>query len=169
MNLEFVGFVIFSILALASASVVVFPLTRNTVIRALALVLNLVSIAGFFFLLNAQFIGFLQIIVYAGAIMVLILFVIMLLNVQEEQARRNPGVIQRWLGPLLAIAFAAMLIAAIWTTAGGRAFAQPSPEFGTVRSMGLEIFTRFFYPFEAISLLLVVAMIGAVLLAKRRL
>ena len=141
---------------------------RNAVVSALALALNLISIAGFFFLLNAQFLGFLQIIVYAGAIMVLILFVIMLLNLPVESRHRS-GFFQRWLAPLFAGACAVMLGLAIHRSSAGDEFASPSEGFGTVAALGEELFTSFFYPFEAISLLLVVAMIGAVLLAKRRL
>jgi NADH-quinone oxidoreductase subunit J len=92
--------------------------------------------------------------------------------VQDEQVLRPSGLLTRFLGPLLAIAFAAIVIGGVRAASGpgspGR-FPRVSPEFGTVRELGLELFTRFYYPFEAISMLLVVAMIGAVLLAKRRL
>jgi len=167
MTTELVAFCVLTLLAVSSAAVVVFR--RKAVISALALVFNLISIAGFFFLLNAQFIGLLQIIVYAGAIMVLILFVLMLLNVQDEQALRTSGVFQRFLGPLVALAFVAIVVTGVRASSSGSVFPAASKEFGTVRELGLELFTRFYYPFEAISLLLVVAMIGAVLLAKRRL
>jgi len=168
MTAEALAFVVLSVVALTSALVVVLPVFRNAVICALALAVNLVSIAGFFFLLDAQFIGFLQIIVYAGAIMVLILFVLMLLNVRDER-QQGSGLFQRWLAPLLAVAFAGLLAGAIATSSGDRGLAKVTSAYGTVGELGQELFTRFFYPFEAISLLLVVAMIGAVLLAKRRL
>ena len=167
--MEAVAFVVLATLALASALVVVLPLFKNVVICALALALNLLSIAGLFFLLQAQFIGFLQVIVYAGAIMVLILFVLMLLNVQDEQVLRPSGLLTRFLGPLLAVAFAAIVVAGVRASSSPGRFPRVSGDFGTVRELGLELFTRFFYPFEAISMLLVVAMIGAVLLAKRKL
>jgi NADH-quinone oxidoreductase subunit J len=161
-----VAFWVLSALAVVSALVVLFH--PNQILAALALAFNLVSIAGFFFLLDAQFIGFLQVIVYAGAIMVLILFVLMLLNVRDEQALGLSGPVQRWVGLLLALGFVAIVVAALGGTGQAR-FPRASPEFGTVHALGVELFTRFFYPFEAVSLLLVVAMIGAVLLAKRRL
>jgi NADH-quinone oxidoreductase subunit J len=165
--MELISFVILSGLALISAVVVITH--RNPVVCALALAFNLVSIAGFYMLLNAQFLALLQVIVYAGAIMVLILFVIMLLNLPEEAARgRASGFVQRWLGPLLALAFTVILAVTIRGGSGGDAFVGTSPGFGTVGTVGRDLFTAFFYPFEAISLLLVVAMIGAVLLAKRR-
>lgn len=167
MTLEMVGLVVLSVLALFSASTVVFH--RTPVVCALALAFNLVSIAGFYLLLNAQFIALLQVIVYAGAIMVLILFVIMLLNLPDEARLHRSGFFQKWLGLIFAVAFVLLIGVALHRASSGAVYAEPSSEFGTVGALGQELFTRFFYPFEAISLLLVVAMIGAVLLAKRRL
>jgi NADH-quinone oxidoreductase subunit J len=167
--MESIAFIVLSILAVATALVVILPVFRNAIISALALALNLVCVAGFFFLLDAQFIGFLQIIVYAGAIMVLILFVLMLLNIHDERHLGASGFVQRSLGPLLAVGFAAIVVSAALMSATGGSFPSAPEGFGTVNALGLDLFTRFFYPFEAISLLLVVAMIGAVLLAKRRL
>ncbi len=167
--MEWIAFIVLSVLAVASALVVITPLFRNAVVCALALALNLICIAGLFFLLQAQFIAFIQVIVYAGAIMVLILFVLMLLNIRDERHVGSSGFFQRWLGPLLAVALAGIVISAVIVSSDGRRFPDAAAEFGTVSALGLDLFTRFFYPFEAISLLLVVAMIGAVLLAKRRL
>jgi NADH-quinone oxidoreductase subunit J len=167
--MEAAAFIVLSVLTVACALVVILPVFRNAIISALALALNLVCIAGLFFLLDAQFIGFLQVIVYAGAIMVLILFVLMLLNIHDEQHLGPSGFFQRFLGPLLALGFAAIIVSAVQLPATGNRFPPAAQGFGTVRVLGLDLFTRFFYPFEAISLLLVVAMIGAVLLAKRRL
>jgi len=157
----------FSLALLMIASALVVITHRNPVTAAVALAFNLVAIAGMFLVLGAQFIGLLQVIVYAGAIMVLILFVIMLLNLREEE-RGHPGrMIQRILAPLTAILFGVVLGRALWSSVPP-AF-PPKPEgFGTAAVLGKELFTRFYYPFEAISLLLVVAMIGAVLLAKRK-
>jgi NADH-quinone oxidoreductase subunit J len=166
---ERLAFVVLTVLALTSAAIVVLPAVRNAVVCALALAFNLVAMAGFFLLLRAQFIALLQVIVYAGAILVLILFVIMLLNIKDERRLGRSGPVQRLLGPALAAACGGLLGWVVSAAAGERGFPAPSPEFGTVRALGVELFTRFFYPFEAISLLLVVAMIGAVLLAKRRL
>ncbi len=167
--MESIAFIVLSILALASALVVILPVVRNAVVCALALAVNLICVAGFFFLLQAQFIGFLQVIVYAGAIMVLILFVLMLLNLHDEQHLGSSGFFQRYLGQLLAVGFGAILVSSLVVSSQGVEFPGASAEYGTVGALGRELFTRFFYPFEAISLLLVVAMIGAVLLAKRRL
>lgn len=166
MSGSLLAFVVLGVLAVASAVIVVSH--RNPIVCALALAFNLVTIAGFYLMLQAQFLALLQVIVYAGAIMVLILFVIMLLNLREELRGRESGLLQRFVGPLLAALLAALLV-----LRGFRGLpAEPPPleaGYGTVASVGRELFGRFFYPFEAISLLLVAAMIGAVLLAKRKL
>jgi NADH-quinone oxidoreductase subunit J len=141
---------------------------RNPVVSALALAFNLIAIAGFYLVMDAQFLALLQVIVYAGAIMVLILFVIMLLNLRQELRGRDSGLLQRLLGPVLALGLGLLLVRVLWRSVTF-SFAPPDPEFGTVASVGRELFGTFFYPFEAISLLLVAAMVGAVLLAKRRL
>ena len=163
--MEFVAFVILAILAIASALVVV--VHRNPVISAVALAFNLVSIAGFYLLLNAQFIALLQILVYAGAIMVLIMFVVMLLNLQEEQRLAvSRGVIQRVLAIAAAVVFVA-LMGRLALDHGPRTMTPVQDGFGSVVSIGTALFGQFFYPFEVISLLLIASMVGAVLLAKR--
>jgi NADH-quinone oxidoreductase subunit J len=165
--MELAAFIVLTVLALVSGLTVI--LHRNQVVAALALAANLISIAGFYMLLNAQFLALLQVMVYAGAIMVLILFVIMLLNLPDEAGKKRTGWVQSGASLLLAVAFVVIL---------GRAFAGATPDasfppapagFGNVESVGNALFLDYFYAFEAISLLLVVAMIGAVLLAKRRL
>jgi NADH-quinone oxidoreductase subunit J len=163
--MELVAFVVLTALALVSAAMVL--LNRNPVIAALSLAANLIAVAGFYLLLNAQFLALLQVIVYAGAIMVLVLFVIMLLNLPDEARRHDRPSVQSVLGLALAITFVAVLGWAL-ASGAGPSFPTPSPTFGSVGSIGNALFTTFFYPFEAVSLLLVVAMIGAVLLAKRR-
>ena len=164
-QLHLAALIVLGLLAVLSALVVV--VHRNPMVSALALAFNLIAIAGFYLVMDAQFLGLLQVIVYAGAIMVLILFVIMLLNLRQELRGRETGMVQRLLGPLLAVALGVLLVRVLWrsVTVG---FATPAPGFGTVASVGRELFGTFFYPFEAISLLLVAAMVGAVLLSKRR-
>jgi NADH-quinone oxidoreductase subunit J len=150
---------------IASALVVI--TNRNPVTSAVALAFNLVAIAGLYMVLDAQFIGLLQVIVYAGAIMVLILFVIMLLNLREEVKPHPSGSFQRILAPVASLLFAVIIGRALFQSVPSAFPAKPDG-FGTAAVLGKELFTRFFYPFEAISLLLVVAMIGSVLLAKRK-
>jgi len=163
--MELMAFFVLALLLIASASVTI--TNRNPVTSAVALAFNLVAIAGLYMVLDAQFIGLLQVIVYAGAIMVLILFVIMLLNLREEARAHPAGTFQRILAPLASLLFAIVVGRAIYLSAPS-SFPAKTAEFGTAASLGRELFTRFYYPFEAISLLLVVAMIGAVLLAKRK-
>lgn len=164
--METIAYFVLAVVAVASAIVVITH--RNPVMSALALGVNLITIAGFYLVMRAQFIALLQGIVYAGAILVLILFVIMLLNLREEIKTRAPGTFQKWLGPALAILFALVLGRALLSSGGGP-FPPPSGGFGTAAFVGRDLFARFYYPFEVVSLLLIVAMIGAVLLAKRRL
>jgi len=163
--MELIAFFVLALLLIASAIVVI--TNRNPVSAAVALAFNLVAIAGLYMVLDAQFIGLLQVIVYAGAIMVLILFVIMLLNLREEAKAHPAGTFQRILAPVTALVFAIVIGRAIWSSAPS-SFPEKVEGFGTAASLGQELFARFYYPFEAISLLLVVAMIGAVLLAKRK-
>jgi NADH-quinone oxidoreductase subunit J len=163
--MSLIAFYVLAILIVASALVVVTH--KNPVSSAVALAFNLVAIAGVYLVLGAQFIGLLQVIVYAGAIMVLILFVIMLLNLREEARAHPVGTFQRILAPLATVVFAVVVGRAVMASAP-KAFPVPPDGFGTAASVGTELFSRFYYPFEAISLLLVVAMVGAVLLAKRK-
>jgi NADH-quinone oxidoreductase subunit J len=164
--MELIAFYVLALLIVASALVVI--TNRNPVASAVALAFNLVAIAGVYMVLDAQFIGLLQVIVYAGAIMVLILFVIMLLNLRDEAKAHPVGTFQRVLAPLTTLIFAVVIGRALYASAPA-SFPEKVDGFGTAASVGRELFVRFYYPFEAISLLLIVAMIGAVLLAKKRL
>jgi len=163
--MELIAFFVLALLLIASALITI--TNRNPVTSAVALAFNLVAIAGVYLVLDAQFIGLLQVIVYAGAIMVLILFVIMLLNLREETKAHPAGTFQRVLAPLAALLFAVVIGRALFLSAPST-FPDKPEGFGNAAALGKELFTRFYYPFEAISLLLVVAMIGAVLLAKRK-
>ena len=111
--METAVFVIFAFLALASALVVV--VHRNPIYSTMSLVLTLFSVAVLFVLLGAPFIGVLQVLIYAGAIVVLFLFVIMLLNLQREE---SPGgqTAQRWAAVLGAVVFGGMLATLFWRT-----------------------------------------------------
>jgi NADH-quinone oxidoreductase subunit J len=165
--MDMLAFLVLAAFAIAGAVVVVSH--RSPVVGAVALAFVLVAIAGLYMVLGAQFVAILQVLVYAGAIMVLILFVIMLLNLQAEtRMAASQGWIQRIAAPVLAVFFAAVVGGALFV-AGREPLTAELEGFGTVASVGTELFTRFFYPFEVISLLLVVAMVGAVLLAKRSL
>jgi NADH-quinone oxidoreductase subunit J len=164
-NAELVTFFVFGVpLLFAAAGVVV---ARNPVYAAMNLVAAFFFLAGIYVLLVAHLLAFMQILVYAGAVMVLFLFVIMLLSVTDEaNAVQRPRAMQ-WLGVAGALGLFGVLVAAVWNVAAGRPGALAS-DFGTVRAVGKILFTQYLLPFEATSLLLLVAIVGAVVVAKER-
>jgi NADH-quinone oxidoreductase subunit J len=166
LTMEFwVGLVGF-VAILSALLIVIHP---NPMVSVLFLILNLACVALFYLMLQAQFLAVLQIIIYAGAIMVLFLFVVMLLNLRAEEGLRIGGGAQRIGALVLGAGFAALLFRAIL---GRQAplFGAPRGEgFGTARAVATVLFDRHVFAFEAVSILLVAAMVGAVLLAKRRL
>ena len=156
--------------AIATAAVItalVVLLHRNPIIGALFLVTNLMCVAILYLMLGAQFLAAIQVIVYAGAIMVLIIFVIMLLNLQREAVGVRAGSMQKLIGGLAAAGFLALVAKGVLPMAEPPASVPSS--YGSVEYVGHRLFGEFFYPFEVISLVLLVAMAGAVVLAKRRL
>jgi NADH-quinone oxidoreductase subunit J len=138
--------------------------SRNPVNSAMFLVLTIVSMAGLFVLLGAFFLAAIQILVYAGAVMVLFLFVIMLLDLKEEQ-RRKIRVFGLAGGLVSAGAIAAILVRSLARAPLG-AEAAPTLEGGTI-PLGKLLFTQYALPFEIVSVLLLVAMVGVVLLTKK--
>lgn len=145
---------------------------RNAVHSALSLIANMVALAVLFLMLNAQFVAIVQIIVYAGAVMVLFLFVIMLLGEKAQEGReRLPG--QR----VFAAVLGALLLAEIVYVAQpnllpglpGKATPEMVAQGGNVQLVGKLLFSDYVFPFELTSVLLLVAIVGAVVLAKRKL
>jgi NADH-quinone oxidoreductase subunit J len=155
-------FYAFAGLALASAVVVVAQ--RNPIYSALALIVTLCSLAAIFGLLGSPFIAALQVIVYAGAIMVLFLFVLMLLNVREEEPRRRGGLLK---GMALVLGLAFVLEVGAVVATHGFAPAPVAYEATTRGVAGLLFSSRFLYVFEATSILILAALVGAVTLAKK--
>src|SRR5881394_1022814 len=148
-------FYIFASLALICGVMVL--VNRNPVNSAMFLVLTIASLAGLFVLLNAFFLAAVQVLVYAGAVMVLFLFVIMLLDLKEEQ-RRNIRKFSLVLGFLAVGAIGLLLGRAVLLSGVGHNL-QAHLEAGT-RSLGERLFQQFVLPFEIISVLLLVAMVG---------
>lgn len=144
---------------------------RNPVMSALLLVANFFCIAALYLLLQQQFLAVIQIVVYTGAIMVLVIFVIMLLNLGDEERlteRINPW---QSLGLALVAGLFAEIIFIVMFKSRPAPFDHLHPEagnLGTVEAIGSALFTKFLLPFEATSVLLLVAVVGAVVLAKRR-
>lgn len=162
-------FILFGALALGAGIGMVFQ--RNAVHAALLLVLNLLSVGVLFLTLSAEFLFVAQIIVYAGAIVVLFLFVIMLLGVDRSEVLSEPRRFQLWQGILGAV-FGIPLVGALFALLLSDALTGPLPEpaegLGSPEALGDVLFSRYLLPFELTSLLLLVAAIGALLLAKRR-
>ena len=157
-------FAVFTLFALACGLMVV--ISRNPVNSAMFLVLSIASLAGLFVLLNAFFLAAVQVLVYAGAVMVLFLFVIMLLDLKEEQ-RRKIKKFSLALGGIAVAAVGLLLGRTIWLSGVGNTL-QPQLEGGT-RPLGTALFKDFLLPFEIVSVILLVAMVGVVLLSKKEL
>ena len=163
---EKVLFFVFAVPLVATALGVL--LARNPVYAAMNLVAAFFFMAGIYVLLTAHLIAFMQILVYAGAVMVLFLFVIMLLSLGDEHLVRGPSkrAIQ-WVGVFGAVALAGVIGVAVSRVTDAGA-ASVDAGFGTVKAVGRVLFTEFLLPFEATSLLLLVAIVGAVVVAKER-
>jgi NADH-quinone oxidoreductase subunit J len=158
-----IAFYIFSALTLLCGLLVI--VNKNPVTSAMSLVLCIVSLAGLFVLLQAFFLAAVQILVYAGAVIVLFLFVIMLLDVKEE-ARRRIKLVRGLAGLLAVVAVLAIVVSTIWKSQPGAGLPVAALVGGTAQ-LGRQLFQNFILPFEILSLLLLVAMLGAILLSKR--
>lgn len=157
-------FYILSTLTIVSALVVVF--SKHPMYSVLSLIVCFFTIAGHFVLLNAQFLAITHIIVYAGAIMVLFLFVVMLLNLNKE-SDPNKAPRLRIAATIAAGMLFVTLIASIRATELGQFKTPPPSTNGLVEHIGQKLFTDYLLPFEISSILFLSAMIGAVLLAKK--
>ncbi len=164
MSLELLLFLILALIAIASALGML--LSRHAVYAALFLVLNFATVAVFYLLLNAPFIAMAQITVYAGAIMVLFLFVIMLLGTEVLP----PSQVLPWQRPLaLLLAFALLAESALLFFRQRLALRLPATidPFSGPKAIGQALFTGYLLPFEITSILLLVAMVGAILLTRK--
>ncbi|MGH7599349.1 MAG: NADH-quinone oxidoreductase subunit J family protein [bacterium] len=181
MAIDLQSILFFAFAAVALLSAIMMILHRNPVYSAIFLIVTLFALAGLFVLLNAPFVASVHIIVYAGAIMVLFLFVIMLLNLKRDPVRERSKLARRAFASLLVIVLLAEIGVLISTpflsgTAEGRAIvglangsAADSTAVGNTVNIGRQLFTTYLLPFEIASVLLLVGIIGAVILAKRNL
>jgi NADH-quinone oxidoreductase subunit J len=166
---ELILFFIFGALALAGGITVV--AARNPVHSAMGLMLTLFSLAVFYVAQAAHFVAAVQVIVYAGAVMTLFLFVIMLIGVDKAENLAETIKFQR---PLVAVVGVAVVVIGVFVAVGGRfawvtGRAAPGAEInGTVEAIGDELFTTWLLPFEATALLLIIASVGALALAYFR-
>lgn len=162
---ESILFTLFAVLAVAGAAGLV--LLRHPMNGAMSFVVTLIALAGLFALLSAKLIFAIQLIVYAGAIMSLILFIIMFLNIGEKDLPDESG---RWFylaGGAVVIAPMALFMLRVVNTLP-EAAQQPMAGFGDVKAVGKVLFTEWLLPFEIVSILLLVALVGAVVLAGKR-
>lgn len=159
-------FMIFAVLAvLGGLGLVLF---RHPMNGAMSLIVTMISLAGLYALLSAKFIFVLQLIVYAGAIMSLILFIIMFLNIQNEDLPAEEGRLLFMVGGIILIfPIGAMLIKIVKTLPGVEATIV-GRGFGGIKEVGLVLFQDWLLPFEIVSILLLVALVGSVVLAGKR-
>ncbi len=162
MNAQMAIFLVLAAVAIAGAVNLI--LQRHPIHSALSLIVVMAAMAGLYLLLDAEFVAAIQVIVYAGAIMVLFIFVIMLLNAGVEE-RTNLSHIARYAGlPLAALLL--LTLAYRIARASAPLVAQPTPE-GATRQLSLLLFRDFAFPFELTSILILIGMVGALVLAKR--
>jgi NADH-quinone oxidoreductase subunit J len=165
-----VVFWVFAPISIGSALAML--LQRNAVHAALFLVVNFFTIAVFYLVLDAPFLFAVQIIVYAGAIMVLFLFVIMLLGVDRDEVLTEQIRWHRLAAVLMGIGVFVELVVAIragvgFATKGPEAFAETANRGGNTEALARSLFRNYFFPFEATSVLLIVAAVAAMVLAHR--
>ncbi|HET9136450.1 MAG TPA: NADH-quinone oxidoreductase subunit J [Candidatus Kapabacteria bacterium] len=163
--------ILFWILSAGAIGSAILMVTRKSAVSsALSLVLTFCFLAALYLTLQAQFLAIVQVAVYAGAIMVLVLFVIMLLNLQQEIF----SIGSNWkttLGVLGVGAIAVQIIAIIMISKEKlpQAVSAKAAEFGTVESVGMLLYKSYAFPFEMASLVLIAAAVGAIVLAKKKL
>lgn len=158
--------IFFVLAALAVLGAISLILQRHPIHSALSLIVVMIALAGLYLLLGAEFVAAVQIIVYGGAIMVLFIFVIMLLNAGEEE-RTNFSKLASFAGIPLAVALAGFIAAAIAHSSGSLPEAAQSGALSSTKSLSMLLFSEFVYPFELTSFLILVAILGAIVLAQR--
>ncbi len=166
---EVILFVVLAVIAVLTALLVI--LQRNPVASAIFLILTFFCLAGIYLLLNAAFIAVMQLLVYAGAIMVLFLFVIMLLNLEKEQKIMTRSRLQKIFGVFLGLVLLIQIGMAFHSVlaTGEKGFFSPEKvaALGNTEVVARLLFTEYLLPFEITSVLLLAAIVGAILLAKR--
>lgn len=165
--MSFIGFVI-SAFAVASALCVV--ILRNPLFSAFSLIVNLLAVAGLYAVLDAHFLAVSQVVVYAGAIMVLVLFVLMLLNLKAESGRKIGffrSLLAAGIGALIFVSVAVPMLAQ-FEGSGPLLVENMKNSEGTVKAVGQAIYGRYMVQFELSSLVLLIGIVGAIMLAKRK-
>lgn len=162
-NLIFIALAFFAI-----TGALAMILYKNPMYSALGVLISMLSVAGMFALLNATFLFLVQIIVYAGAIMTLIIFILMFLNIKEKdlpkEPKKNKLII---LGAVIMIPLNVLVLKAI-SNLPNKDLTIVDSNFGDIKPIGMQLYNNWLLAFELISILLLVALIGAVVLAKKR-
>jgi NADH-quinone oxidoreductase subunit J len=139
---------------------------RNAVMAVMCLVGSFLGLSALYVMLYAHFLAVIQVLVYAGAIMVLFVFVVMILNKDEEEPWALRGVVGKGLAGVALVYFLVRLIQILWRVpAAIPDKGTPGPDFGTTRAMADVLFGSYLFPFEAVSLVLLIAVVGALVLA----
>ena len=158
-------FCLLGFITLASAFLTVF--SRNPIHSAIYLVICFFSIAGHYLLLNAQFLAIVHIIVYSGAIMILFLFTIMLMNLNKEDEVHKPRITR--LGTIVSFCLVCLVLIAIFTNSKPIVgeYVATGEDYQSINVLGKILLNEYMVPFEFASILLLTAMIGTVLLSKK--
>jgi NADH-quinone oxidoreductase subunit J len=156
-------FILFAGLTLGAAINVL--VHRHVLYSALSLIVMLTSMSALFLLLHAEFLAVINIIVYAGAIVVLFVFVIMLLNLPADEDGQDRLRWLKFIGIPMGLVLLGQIAGTLWDVTGGE-ISQPSVE-GTAEAIGRSLFTTYLLPFELTSLLILIALMGAVVFAKK--
>ena len=168
MLVEILFYIFSTILVCAALGMIV---SRNTVYSALSLVLCFVTSAAIWLLVQAEFLAIILVLVYVGAVMVLFLFVVMMLDVNVEELREG-FVRYKWLGLVTAAAVIVEIVGVVWARSLGVDISKvPVPvgaDFSNTRELGLVLYTKYAYPFELAAVLLLVAIVAAIALTMRR-
>jgi NADH-quinone oxidoreductase subunit J len=163
--MELAAFLGFAAVALVSALVVVFH--RNPVYSTMALVVTLLATAALFVMLGSPFLAALQVLLYTGAILVLFLFVIMLLNVGRERPSGARATAQVWVAAVGALVLFGALARLFWEAHGATSAPELTPEFTATKGAAELLFSTYLLPFEIIGVLLLVAVVAASWVARR--
>ncbi|PYV87758.1 MAG: NADH-quinone oxidoreductase subunit J [Acidobacteria bacterium] len=169
--MELAIFLILSMIGIASALNIL--IQRHPIYSALSLILTFLSLAGIYIQMQAEFIAVMQVVIYTGAIMVLFVFVIMLLNVKAEERVPNKLIGMRYVGIPLSLLLVTALGLNIFQSFSGQTLrvsdVSTSGLTGNTQSIGKLLYTQYTLPFEVTSILLLVGIVGAIIMAKKEL
>ena len=160
-----VFFWLFALLALGGALAMI--TRKNAVAAVMCLVGTVIALAALFAMLHAHFLAAIQVLVYAGAIMVLFVFVIMVMNKEEEEPWALRGLVGKGIAGASLAYLVVRLVSVLWAARhrAPRAAELPGADWGTTRAVGRELFGSYLFPFEAVSLVLLIAVVGALVVA----